>query len=143
MELASDNNDLTLTRTQLWSIRISEFLRSPLFGIGYSNDTSLNHLFLSSNEKVKLEPGSSWLAILSMTGIFGFIFFLRVLYSSLKKIKLKYKNSKLLVSVIIFYLIHFIAEGYVISGGSGLNLFFWLILGILYSYNSKISYKTK
>ena len=143
IEFSQSNGSLAYTRLMHWDTRISEFLESPIFGIGYANDSRVSDLFYNSNDSGTVEPGSSWLVILSMSGIFGFIFFLKILHSSLKKIKLNYKNSKVLVSVIIFYLVHFFAEGFVISGGSGLNLFFWLTLGILYSYNPIIVNETK
>ena len=71
------------SRTELWENRISEFKSSPVCGVGFSAVSLASHDY---NPKTGgLEPGSSWLAILSMTGILGLAF---VLYFFIKLILL-------------------------------------------------------
>lgn len=137
MEYAKNNGGLTGTRDPLWQRRLNEFNTSPIFGIGFANDSSKteNDSIISDG---KIEPGSSWLAILAMTGIFGFVLFVIFIF---KRLRLLFKNpclnSYFLSSLLIFYILHMIAEGYILSAGSGLFLFVWLLLGnIDANYNS-------
>ncbi|MBS4034984.1 MAG: O-antigen ligase family protein [Ignavibacterium sp.] len=129
---ARTTTELFSSRTDLWFVRIMEFKNSPITGIGYASvDESLDRKF-GRIDYYYIEPGSSYLTILSMTGILGFIPFLLLLYSNFLFI---YKsNSERLYlayigSLFVFLFIHMIAEGYVFSAGSGLFFYFWLSIG--------------
>ena len=54
------------TRAWLWEARIAEFRESPAIGIGF-----LRTIYGRESELGEIEPGSSYLAILSMTGLVG------------------------------------------------------------------------
>lgn len=86
-----------------------------------------------------IEPGSSWLAILSMTGIAGFAFFMTLLFSTVSKLYALFKEDNddwalLHLGILAVFAIHFIAEGYVFSGGGALCFLFWFFFGCAYSY---------
>jgi|GEM_PF-420478 len=132
MAYSEQQGDLLLTRSAFWEIRIREFRSSPLLGVGFASvDTSiLDNRYDATGGNV--EPGSSWLAVLSMTGLLGFIPFLLLI---LKYICFLFKenNNKIqsayLGGMIFLFIVHMMAEGYVLSAGSGLFFYFWLIMG--------------
>ena len=62
------------TRTEKIEFRLSEFKNSPIIGIGFASiDTEGDDRY--DIQTGTIEPGSSWLAALSMTGIVGFLLF--------------------------------------------------------------------
>ena len=120
------------SREKKYNARIAEFKRSPIIGIGYyAIDPDLDNVEFSTGQ---IEPGSSWLAIASMTGLLGFIAFFIICYMSIKK-AWKSQNivvSTLLSSLLCFYFIHMISEGYIIAPRSIYGVFFWLIVSSAY-----------
>ncbi|WP_340112514.1 O-antigen ligase family protein [Maribellus mangrovi] len=133
IEYSSQQGSLTASRDKLWQARINEFLTSPIIGIGFSSvDTDNNKGSKFSISSGRIEPGSSWLAILSMTGLFGFLPFFLIQIRNLISL-FKHENiysSALLGAYNIFYIIHLTSEGYAFSAGSSLFIHFWLSLGI-------------
>lgn len=133
MEYAEDQGYLLVTREALWTTRILEFKKSPIYGVGFASvDTTLTDKY--DEKEGKVEPGSSWLVVLSMIGLLGFIplFFLTLGYLKfLYQNKTKPKNSALLGALLILCIVHMMAEGYVFSAGSGLFFIFWLIMGLI------------
>ncbi|WP_417800495.1 O-antigen ligase family protein [Tenacibaculum sp.] len=131
------NKSVNNTRQEHWNNRILEFEKSPIVGIGFASidlktsDTGFNV------ETGGIEPGSSWLSILSMTGFLGcisFFVFLWPIYS--KGFSLAKKQEPFSVKVFcvnMFFLISFISEGYIFASGSILALVYWLSLGAEYS----------
>jgi hypothetical protein len=120
------------TREGLWKSRIEEFNDSPLWGIGIGID----RFVMSQTEygTVVTEPGSSWLAILSMTGLIGAGGFFMLLIFHLKKVTKVWDHflpsmRAEIAAIGIFWSIHAIAEGWIFAAGSILCLFFWLWLG--------------
>lgn len=132
-EMAS--RGLENTREGLWHDRIMEFNSSPIYGVGFSaQDLTLNgRMGKDASEEGVIEPGSTYLMILSMTGLVG-AFGLIVLFSKyFRYIKyLKSSLSKPEVLVFVFFLIHFILEGYIFSSGSLMAFAFWLLVGATY-----------
>lgn len=130
------------SREDHWNQRISEFEKSPLFGIGFSSvDTS--NLSVGSTfdvENGRVETGSSWLSILSMTGLFGFLIFLGIYMNALKKAWQMNTHSSLLSSLftalLSFWLIHMVAEGYIFAGGNSLAFLVWLTIGTIYGISN-------
>lgn len=126
------------SRETKWDARITEFTQSPIFGIGFASvDWSLEPG--TKNPEGVVEPGSSWLAVISMTGIFGAIPFCILLIKTLVrlfKFTRKYEdfNSSILFSLIFGFIVHQFAEGYALAGGSFLCYLFWLTLGCGYIY---------
>lgn len=144
------NNDITQkivnrgidnTRTELWHDRILEFSSSPFFGVGFAaQDLTLDgRIGKGANEQGGVEPGSTYLMILSMTGAIG-LFSLILLFSNYIK-EIQYFRVSLqrpYLFILIYFLIHFISEGYIYSSGSLMAFTFWLLIGTTYpnSYNT-------
>ncbi|WP_299581773.1 O-antigen ligase family protein [uncultured Sunxiuqinia sp.] len=133
MAYAEEQGGLLTARSSLWETRVIEFRNSPLVGVGFASvNTAINTKF--DTESGGVEPGSSWLAVLSMTGLFGFIPLILLLSGYLifvYKDKTDKKTSALLGALLLFFTIHMLAEGYVLSAGSGLFFYFWLLMGVL------------
>lgn len=134
MSYAVEMGDITVTRTHLWVLRLEEFSSSPFLGIGFAsiNTKIFNNQF--DPYKGRIEPGTSWLAVLSMIGLLGFIPFILLLAGYMKFILKDNKTilqTAYLGSLLILFFVHMIAEGYVFSAGSGLFFYFWLLLGVL------------
>lgn len=133
MAYAEQKGDLLVTRLNMWETRIREFKSSPLLGVGFASTiTNIN----TKVDKIegRVEPGSSWLAILSMIGILGFIpvFLLTLQYLLyLFKDKTNPQNAAFLGGYLSLFITHMMAEGYVLSAGSGLFFYFWLLMGII------------
>lgn len=115
------------SRTQKWTARMTEFSSNPVTGIGFASvDKNIDDVGAGG----VVEPGSSWLAILSMTGIIGFILFVIILwkpYNYLKKHPSPY--NALLLGLMAFICTHMISEGYIFAGGNSCCSIAWLILG--------------
>lgn len=122
------------TRQQLWANRVEEFLESPASGVGIGVDT-----FASVKKSIGgnvIEPGSSYLAVLSMTGILGAMGLLLLLCSlGGQMVKRSYLIPKTdlvqAASVGAFWAVHAVAEGWIFAGGSLLCLLFWIWVGRL------------
>lgn len=126
------------SRDTKWDARLTEFKSSPLIGIGYGSvDWTLEPE--TRNADGVVEPGSTWLGVLSMTGILGFIPIFLLIFTTLQRLfefSLIHKdfNSCVLFSIICAQIVHQFAEGYGLAAGSYLCYLFWLILGTGYSY---------
>jgi len=133
MAYAEQHGDVLVSRTALWELRLREFKTSPIVGVGFAAvNTTMSTRFDAIEGKV--EPGSSWLAVLSMIGLLGFIPLLLLILGYLEQVykeKGDKNNSAYLGALLIFFIIHMMAEGYILSAGSGLFFYFWLTLGIL------------
>lgn len=120
------------TRADLWQARIDEFKSSPIFGIGVAMGTGSGSQ-KEADGSIRVEPGSSYLAILAMTGTLGTIAFL----SAMGLLWLGYATSQrsggvngdILNGVGIFLAVHGLAEGWILGFGSPLCFLFWLWLG--------------
>jgi O-antigen ligase len=117
------------TRRYLWQMRLTEFESSPLFGIGIGVD-SLGGTKTDYGTLV-VEPGSSYLAVLSMTGLMGAVSILVLLLSLTIRFRNNWNfisrdNRAEVVSVGAFWAVHGVAEGWIFAGGSILCLLFWL-----------------
>lgn len=130
------------SRENLWHARIIEFKDSPLLGVGFDAiDLNLSTT-PDGYDKISgmVESGSSWLIILSMTGIIGAILLFPVLFGTYRML---WGNSSpqavMLLGLLTFFFVHMIAEGYIFYGGSMLAFLLWLTIGVsrdflLYSY---------
>lgn len=130
-----DNMDGNNSRTSMWNSRIAEFRSSPVIGIGFSNVLRGSAGYRSEIDSIEL--GSSWLGLLSQTGILGLLSFLIMFISifiRLWKIKNKDDTKYFLLSLLIFFSLHMIFEGYILAAGSILSIFFWLTLGFSNNY---------
>ena len=118
------------SRDVKWSARIHEFEHSPLFGIGFAAvDPSLDDVGTGG----VIEPGSSWLAVLSMTGIVGCLFFIIIIVSGFWACSKKKNNENALLSgLLTLFSIHMLAEGYVFAGGGFLCFLLWITISCCY-----------
>ena len=121
----------TDTRTWLWDARLREFKDSPITGIGYA----LTFYGRISVKAKQIEPGSSYLAILSMTGLFGAVGWLALvgdLSSSYQRAAptMPRLDRLALGGTAIFFVIHLAFEGYIYACGSLVGLIFYAWLGM-------------
>ncbi len=139
--------DILSSRTLIWDQRIREFKESPLVGIGFGyapyitayNERTGKASFLKTETGV-VEPGSGWLAIMSMTGLLGLLGFILLWGSSFKKCIQCEKKDKLwgsyLFAMLIFVSIQMIAEGGIYAAG-GIDCFrVWILIGAIHGSHS-------
>lgn len=127
------NNEMrggtTASRDSKWDNRIEEFCDSPVFGVGFATIAD-KHIEEDASMHGVVETGSSWLAILSMTGLVGFVlFFCFYLKNSWRLFSSEDITSVLLNGLLMFFAVHMIVEGYVLYAGSYLFYLMWLSLG--------------
>ena len=117
------------SREYKWDNRIAEFKESPMFGVGFAAvSTEADGEYDATSGVV--EPGSSWLAIFSMTGLVGAIIVIGIILSAFIGIwRSKTPIAPLICGLLSFFFINMIAEGFIFSGGSFLCLMFWLYIG--------------
>lgn len=129
------------SREKLWKESWALFKKNPFIGTGFSTFFDIDDNDLSQSGRV--ETGSSWLAVLSMTGIFGGLTILLIMIQSFLQLCNLYRHNNkyapLLCGMIIFYIIHMCTEGYIFAGGSVLCMYFWLVLGTISAYNDLYS----
>lgn len=119
------------SRAELWQSRIDEFKSSPLVGIGIAMGSG-NGAGKDDSGRIRVEPGSSYLAILSMTGGLGFITF----FAAIGMLLFQFVGASLpplkkdILSVVGIYLaVHGVAEGWILGFGHPFCFLFWLWLG--------------
>lgn len=114
------------SRTTKFEARIDEFQKSPIYGVGFCaidpNGKDEYNIITGS-----IEPGSSWLAVLSMSGLVGFIYFIVIVCKSIYRANSKKEN--MLLILLIFFCVHMFVEGYIFSAGNALAFIFWLVVG--------------
>ena len=126
------------SRHDKFTYRWNEFTSSPLMGVGFASidpnggdDYGLDGT---------IEPGSSHMAILSMTGIVGISCYLVLIIFAYCCVKGEDNtNARFRKALLIAMLLHGCWEGYVFSGGGFLCLLYWIIVGqaIDYKYLKK------
>lgn len=139
--------DMLASRALIWDQRIREFEESPLVGVGFGyapyitgyNERTGKASFKETETGV-VEPGSGWLAIMSMTGLLGLLGFILLWGSSFKKCIQCEKEDKLwgayLIAMLIFVSIQMIAEGGIYAAGGTDCFNTWAVIGAIYgSYN--------
>jgi hypothetical protein len=117
-----------------WEARWNEFTSSPLTGVGFVS--AWEGTVGVDGESGAVETGSSYLAILSMTGYLGAI--ACALLSASLAMRLAFCWRKLADVIRLefcglagFWAVHLGAEGYIYAVGSILALTFWLWMGCL------------
>lgn len=154
MGRAMDRGTILNSRGMLWKARITEFESSPLIGIGYAREFPKETyekpaLYgATSPDLTIIEPGSSYLSLLSYGGIIGFGTFVLFL------VQLFRRNNKagsvsdishnticgqseqgckyMLWSMLLFLGINGITEGWLLFSGSLMFSIFWLVISQLY-----------
>lgn len=122
------------SRENMWIIRLEEWKDSPVYGIGFC---AVSNYDKRGNDGT-IEPGSSWLALLSMTGLIGFVLFCAIFFRALKN-TLRFRNpeSSLIGGVLLLIGVHMLAEGYIFSAGSFFCMFAWLTISVATDYGVK------
>lgn len=107
--------------------RWNEFCSNPITGVGFAAIDS-NGKDPYNRHTGSVEPGSSWLCILSMTGIIGFIIVSTLMFNSFNVIR---QNTEFvwLSGLFSFFCVHMFVEGYVFAAGNSLTFILWLIIG--------------
>lgn len=125
----NNSGDITAGRSGIYYDNFLDFKANPLFGSGFYN------LINVSNSKINndgsLEYSSSWLFILSSTGILGLFYFLHLIYKSIiTSVKMNYnkidKYDTIACLYMIFFIVHSNFEGYIFSAGGLLFFTFWI-----------------
>ena len=116
-------------RGNKYKYRVAEFKQSPIFGIGFAAvDPHNSSEFMA--DRGSIEPGSSWLAILSMSGILGAICMIKVFWDAFFcTFRRKDDRSILIFALLLFFVVHMVAEGYIFAAGSSLCYLLWTTLG--------------
>ena len=133
--LDRDSASLLSSREDKIAYRMEEFKSSPIIGIGFSTVSIQGG---DEYDKVTgtIEPGSSWLSLLSMTGIIGSLLFMLIYIKCCKtQVANKSSISILLLGLLTFFAFSMLSEGYVFAAGSPLCFLLWLILGCCIDYN--------
>ena len=146
MDSSEDVGSLTSSRDALWEDRIKEFKAFPVFGVGFA---SYNLNYIQSENSINrlsgtVEPGSSWLFLLSSLGLYGFLSFLLPVFYTLY---ILYRDSRtgmnggLVGSIMTLFCVYMLVEGFVVASGSYLCFLLWLSLSeseqILHNSNNK------
>lgn len=123
MDSAREAGSIFSSRSELWEDRWQEFSQHPFFGVGFASQSIIT--FDHSLQSGSIEPGSSYLGCLSMLGLTGTLPLLAVLVHALRRGMQPALFPRLSVCILIFFCIHMIFEGYLISAGSILCVLLW------------------
>lgn len=130
------------SRTAKITARYEEFLSSPLIGIGFSVIDADGRDGFEETEGT-IEPGSSWMAVLSMTGIIGLCFMLYIVQDSFLTVwRMPFydKDKAFLVGLLVLWCMGMLYEGYVFAAGNTFCVCVWLTIGVCkdsYAYSSQ------
>lgn len=123
MDSAREAGSIFSSRAELWEDRWQEFAENPLIGVGFASQRIIT--FDHSLQSGSIEPGSSYLGSLSMLGLAGTLPLLAVLVHALWRGLQPTYFPPLAACVLIFFCIHMLFEGYLISAGSILCVLLW------------------
>lgn len=137
--VGNEHNSVFYSRQHLWTARMDEFLSSPLTGIGYANE--IQQLPESPASLNTIEPGSSWLSVMSYGGILAGLMALWFIADIVKRIWNGRKDSRTpgIASLLLFMVINGIAEGWLLFAGALMFPIFWLTCATLASNKYSIS----
>lgn len=134
-EIAREHGSLTYSRDYLWKARLQEFLSQPVEGIGFDITTDFGPAEGITPEQAQylgntFEPGSSWLHVLSSTGLIGFLL---ICYFNVKLVRHLIRNRFddgrhwLYLSLLIALWVHGCFEGWLLYAGSTVFMVYWLL----------------
>ena len=136
----ASSSTIFATRVEKWSYRVSEFMESPIFGVGIPA-VGLKDSWSYNEHTGVIEPGSSWLSVLSMTGIIGALFIFSFFYkATTNALHSNSRRRPLYLATLVVFMVHLFAEGYIFSGGSFLCVYLWTAVGACYDlkyYNNE------
>ncbi len=127
------------TRLELWETRLAEARAHPWLGVGIgmsaaAAEADLRNTWIGSRE-MRIEPGSSWLAMFSMTGAMGSLGFsilmLSVILPAIRRRRPEGHGAGLdeVHGCMLFLMVHASFEGYIFAVGAPMALVFWLCIG--------------
>lgn len=121
------------SREGKWVNRLEEFVSNPIVGSGFA--TVNVHSDDYSNNGI-IEPGTSWLAVLSMLGIIGVFCIYKIVFAPIMKLYRSGPNRTgiLLLGLFAVFFLHMMTEGYIFAGGNFMFFYFWLYIGALHAY---------
>ena len=121
------------SRTDLWKQRLIEFKENPFLGVGFANIEDEAEESRGNLSGGRIEPGSSWLIVLSMLGVLGVGSILLLLNNTAVRLyQCKQKDlSILLFSLSVFWAVEMCAEGFIFASGSFLFFMLWSLVGAI------------
>jgi len=124
-----NDTELFDSRTEKVECRWKEFSSSPIYGVGFSAvDPKFKDDF---SDNGTIEPGSSWLGVLSMTGLLGFGFVVALFVRSIRALwRRRFGLNILILACIALVASHMTVEGYVFASGNPMSFICWLLVGL-------------
>ena len=134
-EIGIKHNSLIYSRQKHWQSRLEEFKESPVIGIGFAAVTRYSRMtpeqVASCEIPSKEEPASSWLSVLSNTGLIGFA--IMVWWNVLLFLDVRRRRrsgdvtAAMLGALLIFFIVEGMFEGWVLYAGSTVFFLYWLL----------------
>ena len=130
----------------IWNARLQEFGSSPLYGIGFGTSPAVKIVIKADDKEddnwyyrnYTTEPGSSWLNLLSTTGIVGFLL---ISLFNLRLLRHLWRNRFADIHVFYFLIglltamwLHGCFEGGLLYAGNPKFFFYWLLTAIIYQF---------
>lgn len=138
---AAEQGSDTSSRDAIWNTRIEEIKRYPIFGVGcFAVDTTIEDddtFYNPYNEFTgTVELGSTYLGVMSQTGVLGFVGFLVILLIAFYRCWKAIKETDSLIPIWLLssfsaLVIHMIVEGYAAQAGSIQCIYLWLLLACM------------
>lgn len=114
------------SRNSKWENRMEEFKENPVLGIGFCS-VDLRNTEDYNTAGGGIEPGSSHLSVLSMTGILGFLPYLLILLSAYRAVRRKGNEvANFRLCMFLSCMTYGIVEGHALFAGGFLFLIFWI-----------------
>lgn len=136
--LCEINDSFVMSRQEIWSTRFDEILTSPLTGIGYANEFPRPSWLNSVGKLTYLEPGSSWLSLVSYGGVIGLGIFCWFSIILAKKIMRNFTQQILPLTLLTFLFINGVTEGWLLFGGALMFPIFWLSCSATFNPQSNL-----
>lgn len=135
MDTSAEQGSTTSSRDNLWKDRLHEFEAHPILGSGFGSiDVNIAKYTSVNYTSGTIEPGSSWLFLLSSLGLLGFLCFIILYISLLIKIfnnKINPLFSAWIFGSLGFYTVHLGAEGYITACGEFSFVLIWLTFSMV------------
>ena len=127
ISIGQAHNSIIYSRQKLWTTRIDEIRTSPLIGIGYANESTALSSENATHKSTNIEPGSSWLSLVSYGGIIGLGIFGWLSYKMFSKISANRHKKYVIptIALLTFFFVDGIAEGWLMFSGALLFPIFW------------------
>lgn len=121
------------SRDDMWNARKAEFESNPVLGIGFSS-VDLKKSSDSVRANGGIEPGTSWLFMLSSVGLLGTLFFAILALKPIIKYMFNAKRYPLqlllVITLLVWRSIHLFAEGYIMAAGDFSFLHVWILIAL-------------